>query len=207
MDGARGTDSGRVGVSLDTADTLHWNFLWTCEKWSEEACAWVRRELGLPSNAEVGSTALRTLIPAEVVQEVPGNLLLNEGIQRMLDLLIAAGGTTYANANAHIGVGDTLTAEAASQTELLATAAAANRFYKGMVATWPQRTNQTVDWKSDFTSTEANFVWNEWTIAAGATTASGSGFLVGTTNLNRKVASLGTKTTGTWTLTASVTLS
>lgn len=150
------------------------------------------------------------LEPDEII-EIAGNLLLNEGLQRLADLLIAAGGTAFNNASAYIGVGDTATAEAATQTELLATANAANRFYKAMVATYPQRPGsngaQSVDWRSDFTTTEANFAWQEWTIAAGATTASGSGFLTGTTNLNRKVQSLGSKTTGTWTMTATVTFS
>lgn len=162
----------------------------------------------IPIQHGITSRELQRLVgDAEVVQEIAGNLLLNEGIDRLLDLLIAAGGTSYNNANAYIGVGDTNTAAAASQTELQATQNAANRFYKAMVATWPQRTAETVDWKADFTSTEANFAWAEWTIAAGATTASGSGFLVGTTNLNRKVQSLGTKVTGTWTMTGSVTVS
>lgn len=148
-------------------------------------------------------------IEPDEIAVVSGNILVNEGIQRLLDLLIAAGGVSYNNANAFIGVGDTTTAEAASQTEL---AAATNRFYKAMrSAGFPVRpgTNgaQSVDWASDFTTTEANYAWQEWTISAGATTASGAGFTTGTTNLNRKVQSLGTKTTGTWTLTATVTIS
>lgn len=157
----------------------------------------------------VSSEVLRRFVcPAEEVVAIEGNLMLNEGIARALSLIIAGGGTAYNNASSFIGVGDTSTAEAATQTELLATAAATNRFYKAMNATYPTApASQTVDWQSDFASTEANFAWNEWTIAAGATTASGSGFLVGTTNLNRKVASLGTKSTGVWTLTGSVTLS
>jgi hypothetical protein len=194
---------------------------WLCEKWSEEAVDFARARLEregtshiidagklIPIEHGITSAELRRIVgDAEVYQEIAGNLLLNEGIQRLEDLLIGAGGTTYANANAYIGVGDTNTAESASQTELQATANAANRFYKAMNATYPQRTNQTVDWQSDFTTSEANFAWAEWTIAAGATSASGSGFLVGTTNLNRKVSALGTKTTGTWTLTGSVTIS
>jgi len=183
---------------------LNYETLWICEKWDEDHCDFARNHFGLGS--EVGSDTLRKIAVPEII-EVPGNLLLNEGIQRLLDLLIAAGGTSYNNANAYIGVGDTNTAESASQTELQATQNAANRFYKAMNATFPSRSSQTVSWQSDFTSSEANFAWAEWTIAAGATTASGSGFLVGTTNLNRKVSSLGTKVTGTWTLTGQVTIS
>jgi hypothetical protein len=40
------------------------------------------------------------------VSVVEGNLLLQEGITRLLNLLIGGGGTVYSNANARIGVGD-----------------------------------------------------------------------------------------------------
>jgi hypothetical protein len=110
----------------------------------------------------------------------------------------------WSNANAFLGVGDSLTAEAATQTEL---SAATNRFYKAMNATYPSRASQTVSFQSDFTTTEANYVWAEWTIAASTTVASGAGFTSGTINLNRKVQALGTKSTGTWTLTGQITLS
>lgn len=159
----------------------------------------------IPIEHGITSAELRRLVgDAEEYQEIAGNLLLNEGIQRAEDLMIAAGGTAYNNANSFIGVGDSATAEAASQTDLQA---ATNHFYKAMNATFPSRASQTLSFQSDFTTAEANWVWNEWSIAAGATSASGSGFLIGTTNLNRKVASLGTKATGTWTLTGQVTLS
>jgi hypothetical protein len=159
----------------------------------------------MPISEGIPSSILRDLLgldPEEGTDEIDGNLLLNEGIGRMLDLLIGAGGVTYAAANAFIGVGTSTTAEAATQTDL-----SAGAFYKAMNATFPSRVNQTVSWQSDFTSAEANQAWQEWSISAGATTASGSGFTVGTTNLNRKVQSLGTKTTGTWTLTGQVTIS
>lgn len=221
---------------------------WVCEKWSEEAVEFARRQLEregktyivsgisevvqtnrglrsklasivlgepivstikvpkfIPITGGITSFELRRIVgEAEMSSEVNGNLLLNEGIQRLEDLLIAAGGTSYNNANAYIGVGDSTTAEAATQTDLQASS---NKFYKGMNATFPSRSSQTVTWQSDFTTSEANYVWNEWTIAAGATSASGSGFTVGTTNLNRKVASLGTKVSGTWTLSGTVVIS
>ena len=185
---------------------------WICEQWSEEACEFARRKLWLPKGIDIGSHLLRQVIgEAEVVKEVDGNLLLNEGIQRLMDMTMIAtvlsnqvAGNPWSNANAFSGVGDSNTAEAATQAELQA---ATNRFYKAMNATYPSRSNQTVSFQSDFAGTEANYVWAEWSIAAGATTASGAGFLNGTTNLQRKVAALGTKSSGTWTLTAQVTFS
>lgn len=218
-------------------------FLWTCEKWHEDAVEFARKRLEqegvthiqdgnriaptgvrdklasliagrdvskvvlvprlIPISHGVTSAELRRLVgdPDEAIEH-PHNLLLNEGIQRLEDLLIAAGGVAYNAANAFVGVGASATAEAATQTDLQTTP-----FYKAMNATFPSRAAQTVSWQSDFTTTEANIVWNEWSVSAGATTASGAGFTVGTTNLNRKVASLGTKATGTWTLTGQVTIS
>jgi len=211
---------------------------WLCEKWSEEACDFARKKfdkLGisrLPGHAipkvvgdsivtvpalvpiedAVPSWALRSLVgDPEEVMEIHGNLLLNEGIQRLMDMTMIATvvsnqvtANPWSNANAFIGVGDSSTAEAATQTELQA---ASNRFYKAMNATYPSRVNQTSSFQSDFVTAEANYPWQEWTISAGASTASGGGFTTGGINLNRKVASLGTKTTGTWTLTAQITLS
>lgn len=58
-------------------------------------------EAGLPSEVVGGDG---TLLPAETVVE--GNLLLTEGITRIWNLVIGAGGTVYSNANARIGVGD-----------------------------------------------------------------------------------------------------
>jgi hypothetical protein len=169
----------------------------------------------IPITHGITSAELRRLVgDAEIAEEIPGNLLLNEGIQRLMDMTMIATVTTnqtatnpWSNANSFIGVGDTATAEAATQTELQAAAAATNRFYKAMNATYPSRANQTSTFQSDFTTTEANFAWQEWTIAASTTTASGAGFLTGTINLNRKVAALGTKATGTWTLSGAVTIS
>lgn len=215
----------------------NYRFNWLCEKWSEEAVEFCQRKLDklgithiigsvqsehpdfiepskrievptlMPIEHGISSAVLRALVgEPEECTEIEGNLLLNEGIQRLQDMTMIATltGTGWNNANAYLGVGDSSTAEAATQTELQA---ATNRFYKAMNATYPSRSSQTVTFQSDFTSTEANYVWAEWSVASGATTASGAGFTTGTTNLNRKVASLGTKSTGTWTLSGQLTLS
>ncbi len=129
------------------------------------------------------------------VSEIEGNLLLNEGIALLWDLGIAAGGTAWNNANAYLGVGTSATAAAATDTGLIGTAV-----YKAMSATYPQRSAQTVTWRAVFGSSDANQAWEEFTVANANSNAG--------TNLNRKVSSQGTKTSGqTWTLDLSITLS
>lgn len=197
MDVSLGRDGGALGVQVPSLQVVGWRCDWLCEKWSEEAVGFVRRRLGLPDYREVSSELLRRFVgKAEIEDEVKGNLLLNEGIAEMLDLMAGEGSPTAFNtANARIGVGDSSTAAAATQTDLQA---ATNKTYKGMNGVYPTRTAQTMDWQADFTSGEANYAWQEWVIDNGASAAK---------TLNRKVESLGTKSTGTWTLTGSVTIS
>lgn len=158
------------------------------------------------ADVTISSSILRDLFKIVPDTEfVPGNLLLQEGIQLLEDLLIGALTTKYDNANSYIGVGDTSSTELASQFELQAANASTNRVYKAMNASYPLRSSQTVSWQSDFGSTEGNFAWNEWTVARGAT--GGPPLTSGTTNLNRKVQALGTKASGTtWTMTGQVTI-
>lgn len=103
--------------------------------------------------------------------------------------------TAFNNANARIGVGDSSTAFAAGQTDLQAPA---NKLRKAMDATYPQRAANVLTFRATFGTGEANFAWNEW----GVFNAASAGQM-----LNRKVESLGTKTsTQTWQLTVDLTL-
>ena len=115
----------------------------------------------------------------------------------MLDLLIGAGGTAFTNGNSFIGVGDSTTAAAADQDALQASS---NKSFKAMESGYPSVAAQTVTFRSIWASGDGNFAWNEWTIS---NSNSDSG-----TNLNRKVAALGTKAAGSsWTLTVTITVS
>lgn len=103
--------------------------------------------------------------------------------------------TAFNNANARIGVGDSSTAFAAGQTDLQAPA---NKLRKAMDATYPQRAANVLTFQATFGTAEANFAWNEW----GVFNAAAAGQM-----LNRKVESLGTKTSAqTWQLTVDLTL-
>ena len=125
--------------------------------------------------------------------DVEGNLLVTTGLNALLTLLIGGGGTAFNNANANLGVGDSATAAAIGQTDLVA---GANKQRAVMVATYPTTpASGATSFRSDFAT--ANFVWNEWAIFNAA--AAG-------TMLNRKVESLGTKASGTWTLTSTITI-
>ena len=146
------------------------------------------------STPEARRRFLEQTKPYEVI-ESEGNLLLNEGIDAMWTLICGGAETVYSNANARIGVGNGTTAAAAGDTGLVGASTA----FKAIEAGFPTfGSSQKATFKSSFGDTEANFAWNEWTIDNGATPNK---------NLNRKVESLGTKSTGTWTLEVSITIS
>jgi hypothetical protein len=130
------------------------------------------------------------------------NLLLNAGIARLEDKFIGAAGQVYDAAHSRIGVGNSATAAAATQTDLQAVAGAANRQFK-LCDQGPTRASQTVTWRATFASGEAVFVWTEWGIDEG--TADGT--TVAATMLNRKVANPGTKGAAVWVFTVTVTIS
>lgn len=113
------------------------------------------------------------------------NILVNVGIQLMLDKLIGGAGTVFDNSNAYIGIGDSSTAVAASQTDLQAST---NKVRKAMDATYPSRSGQTMTWRCTFSTSEGNFSIQE----AAIFNASSAG-----TMLNRLLAALGTKTSAT----------
>lgn len=97
--------------------------------------------------------------------EKQGNLLMYGGASAIWDTLIGAGGVTaFSNANAHIGVGDSLAAAAATQTDLQASS---NKAREAMDATYPVHADGTTSaaasivFKSTFEAADAVFAWNE----------------------------------------------
>jgi hypothetical protein len=129
------------------------------------------------------------------VSEFEGNIILDEGANAMWTLVAGGTETAFNAANSYLGVGDSSTAEAATQTGLQATT---NKLYKGMVSGYPQYgTARKIVFKSEFIETEANFDWNEFTVANGNSDSA--------KNINRKVSAQGTKTSGQiWTLSLTI---
>ena len=121
--------------------------------------------------------------------------LTNAARDLIAQALIGEAFTSFANANARIGVGDSSIVFGASQTDLQAST---NKLRKAMEAAYPTRASNALTFRSIFGTSEANFAWNEW----GVFNAASAG-----TMLNRIVASLGTKTSAqSWQFTVTVTV-
>jgi hypothetical protein len=166
---------------METVDRLHWSVKTKLEKWHESAAH------------DAGSDP-------DVVEDYEGNLLLNAGITRLLNLLIGTASTqAYDATHSRIGVGDSSTAAAATDTSLVA---ATNKFFH-LVDSVPTVSAQTVTFVATFGSSDANYAWQEWCIDQG--TASNTTGVAPA--LNRKVQSMGTKASGaTWVFTVSITI-
>jgi hypothetical protein len=128
---------------------------------------------------------------------IEGNLALREGVLALFNLLVGEAETAFSNANAYIGVGDSTTEAADTQDGLEATT---NKFYQAMDETYPQvgaLADKKVTFRATFGGDDANFAWEEWTVASGGSDVAD--------NLNRKVESLGTKGSGSsWQLTVEI---
>ena len=178
-----------------TRDKISWKAHWRIDKFKDPTGE-------IAKNLQAGMSMEKAVsLYAEAficTERIEGNIALNEGLQALIGLACAIGSeTAWSNAAAYLGVGDSNTAENATQTGLQA---ATNKLWKAMDATYPQRTNQTVDWRATFGSADANYAWEEYTVV-NASNDTGK-------NLNRKISSKGTKASGeTWTLSLQITFS
>lgn len=147
------------------------------------------------AQAALADLARRGIAPTEI--RLSRNILVNTGLTDIGNGLTSSGlATPYTNANAHLGVGDSSTAAAVSQTDLQA---ASNKLRKAMDATFPTVSNGVYTFRSTFGTSDANFAWQEWAVF----NASSTGRM-----LNRAVASLGTKTSAaSWQFTITITIS
>jgi hypothetical protein len=187
----------------------HDEVIWHCHTKLEKFWGdilWDAREDGVLVPTQHGEV----VAPFET-DERDGNLLVIGGASVQWQTLIGNGTGTagqaltfFNNANAAIGVGDSSTAAAETQTDLQA---ATNKLRRAMDATYPLHTDSTgtagsksVAFRSTFATGDANWVWNEWGVFNSPTAATGR-------MLNRKVENLGTKTSAaSWVLTITLSL-
>lgn len=131
-----------------------------------------------------------------------GNLLTIGGASALWERLIGTGVTDFSSSNAYLGVGDSTTAAADTQTDLQA---ATNKTRKTATASHTDSTgtagSKTITFVATFGTSDANHRWREW----GTFNASTSGRM-----LNRKVEDLdggSAKTSAqSWQLTVTISL-
>lgn len=134
--------------------------------------------------------------PSDETIEVEGNLLVSAGITALLTLLIGGGGTAYNAANTYLGVGSSTQVAAIGDTNLVASS---EKFRQLVESPYPTVAGSVVTFQSTFGINDGNFAWNE----CGAFNHISAG-----TMLNRKIVTLGTKTSGAvWTLKLTITIS
>jgi hypothetical protein len=195
---------------MQAEDRQYWRCHTALDKFEGEI------DFAIPKHQGKAVTKSGLIIEAFDQVEVDGNLLVIGGASVQWQTLIGNGVTTqgaatgyFSNANAFISVGDSTTAAADTQTELQA---ATNRTRVGMDATYPLHTDTTgtagsksIVFRSTYGTAVANYAWQEWAIFNGPGT--GGPPTTGGRMLNRKVESLGTKTSSaTWVLTITLSL-
>lgn len=193
------SERSAIAVMTNPNDVIRWRARWSVAKfWTPPT------DPAIPAADQV-----RGLTPYEVIDR-EGNLLMYGGASCLWQCLLGNGTATagqvltyFNNAQSAIGVGDSSTAAAATQTDLQA---ASNKLKKAMDSTYPQHTDATtsgaasVVFRSTFATGDANWAWQEWVVGNSTTAATGR-------ILNRKVESLGTKTSAaSWQFTVTLTL-
>jgi len=187
-------------VSISVADKISWKAKWRIWKFHDpdNKIAEFLKNGGSVEDAIKMCQATYGKHEFLGLDEFEGNTALNEGLQLLEDIIAGLDTTSnkWDSSNAHLGVGDSNASESASQTGLQGT----NKTHEDMDSGYPQRSGQTLKWRSTFDGNTGNHSWQEFTVV-NDTDDSG-------TNLNRKVADKGTKSSGeTWTLELQITFS
>lgn len=206
------TATHAAAESTASIEGLRWVSAGIVEKWDPDQVEAAKKAAGKNGRLEREDLYTHVGEPTEITEDPPSNLLCNNGINRLLNLLIGTAsivGYTVAT-SARIGVGNDNTAAAAANTDLTAAAGSSNRYFQTCAASYPQVSAQTLTAQSTFGTADGNFAWQEWGIDGNGA----SGTTVGINDathaalLNHKVASLGTKVSGaSWTFTVTIVVS
>ncbi len=128
--------------------------------------------------------------------------LTNAGTTLLAQAAVGAAYTPFNAANANIGVGDSTTAFAKTQTGLQASS---NTYFQPMDSGYPTQSGTTLVFQATFGLSVANFAWQEIGVfnAPASAGTPGAG-----TMLNRFLQSVGTKVSSqSWKLVVTVTVS
>lgn len=212
--------AAQLSVKEDFTD-VHWKAHCQVQKWNPDQLRWISSNTGIPlvQVEKMSGDSLRSLLAAEEVTDVPGNLLTYTGLAYLLGALTGSTATTTAtyltNGYVPVGVGDGNGSTPTPTTADSDLTAPTNKYYQPADATYPAvgaagATAGVLTVQATYTSAVANFAWNEWALFG--TTVN---FTVGqattplsTTMINHKGASIGTKSSGNvWSLVSTITFS
>lgn len=202
MDLAHGNDSASVNAQVPLSDSIHATTMWTIRRYDSDAALWMaERGVAEPQPSDFNLFHVRPYSVTEIV----GNLITNAGWTRLMNLLTNQGATQALDAtHARIGVGNSNTAEAYTDTDLGASAGSANRWFQ-LVSGAGSLGTRTLAFSGSFGSSDGNFAWNEFGLDFG--TASGNTVTAPLFNHKAGIAQ-GTKAAGqVWTATATITFS
>lgn len=200
---AQAADGMSVGVRTALAEAPRGTTDWLVQRWDAEQTRWAQRRSGLVAPA--GDDFMRLGVQPYEVSEVHGNLITNNGWTRLMNLLSNQGATQALDAtHTRIGVGNSSTAEAYTDTDLIAAAGSANRWFQPVSGVGTLGT-RTLAFSATFGTADGNFAWNEFGLDVTSGTAAASA-VVGALLFNRKAGiAQGTKASGqTWTATATI---
>lgn len=201
MDKGHAADSIGVAVTAPLHDSGFGTTHWRVDRWDAEQTRWAQLRL---RRLRIEAVDFRKLgVHPYEVSELDGNLITNAGWTRLMNLLTNQGATqAYDATHARIGVGNSNTAEAYTDTDLGAAAGSANRWFQ-LVSGAGTLGTRTLAWSASFGTADGNFAWNEFGIDAGTASAN----TVTAPLLNHKAGiAQGTKASGqTWTATATLT--
>ena len=208
---ARAAEGFGIRAEYPIGESLKEHGILVVRKYDPDAVAWASKKMGggKPGALDfIGSHEhdfhRLKIDPYEVVESV-SNMFVTAGWQRLMNLLIGAGGTTYASATCRIGVGTATAAAANTQTDLQAATGSANREWQmvtgnGSTGTGTGAGNSRLSFVATFGSGNANFAWQEWGIDQGTASSNAASTAP---LLNRAVSSLGTKASpAIWTATS-----
>lgn len=176
------------------------------EKYDEDQTQWVKNKTGLLEPQSKAFESLK-MTPYEVTEgPQPGNRLVTVGLNQLTSRLITAE-QVWDQTHSALAVGDSTTADAIGDTDLVA---ATNKRYQATDASFPTQSNGVLTFRATYGSGVAEFAWNEYGVIVpdtSTTYTSGSTKQASYILFNRKSpASLGTKSSGTWVFTVTITV-
>lgn len=185
-------------------ESVRWVPFAHVDKYDDDQVQWMADRHGIlrPSGNDF---MLHRVKPAEVAED-EGNLLTTVGLNRLTNLLIGGGAQALTNTSLRLGTGNGAGSAAIGDTDLGAAAGSANRWFQIMDATFPQQSNGVLTAKASWATGDGNYAWNEWGMDVGTPTVTSSATVNALFFNHKTSAALGTKVSGVWALTVTVTI-